>query len=105
MFFPSRKNQTRLTNILKKAKHSVDVCIFALTNDSLRDALIYLFERGVSIRIITDDVCSSFTGADIFELGELGIPCTMDDNKRVHMHNKFAIIDSLILVTGSFNWT
>ena len=44
-------------------------------------------------------------GADIFRLGALGIPCSMDNNARFHMHNKFAIIDMQFLVTGSFNWS
>lgn len=55
--------------------------------------------------MITDDECSKFQGADIFILGSRGIPCTMDKNERVHMHNKFAIVDRLVLITGSFNWT
>ena len=62
-------------------------------------------DRGAKVRIITDDECSNFSGADIYELALKGIPCTMDKNKRVHMHNKFAIIDDSALLTGSFNWT
>ena len=49
--------------------------------------------RGAKVRLITDDECSKFPGADIFIMGAKGIPCTMDKNEKVHMHNKFAIID------------
>ena len=67
--------------------------------------MLECFSRGVSIRIISDDVSSKFPGADIYYLASKGVPCTMDRNKKFHMHNKFVIIDEVILVTGSFNWT
>lgn len=96
---------------MKKAKKTLDIAIFALTNDILKKviflikAILYAHSQGCKVRLISDDECSKFKGADIYELAANGIECTMDDNKRFHMHNKFALIDSIILVTGSFNWT
>ena len=49
--------------------------------------------RGANVRIITDDECSNFNETVIYELALKGIPCTVDKNKRILMHNKFAIID------------
>jgi cardiolipin hydrolase len=116
MFFPNKNNEKKVASVLRKARVSIDVCVFAFTNDIFRDALIFAFKRyshiiiitfnrGVKVRVISDDACSKFMGADIFHLGQLGIPVTVDSNLKVHMHNKFAIIDDLILLTGSFNWT
>ena len=62
-------------------------------------------KRGVKVRLITDDECSKFMGANIYRLGLEGVECTTDSNVRAHMHNKYAIVDKLVLVTGSFNWT
>ena len=45
MFFPNRDNETKLASVLRKAKKSLDVCVFALTNDRLRDAILYAYER------------------------------------------------------------
>ena len=47
--------------------------------------------------ITTNDECSKFKGCDIYELNANGIECTMDDNKKLHMHHKFALIDKKIL--------
>jgi cardiolipin hydrolase len=105
MFFPSKESEIRLARQLRKAQTTLDVAVFAFTNNILRDAILDCWGRGVKCRVITDDECSKFPGADIFELASKGIPCTMDDNPKFHMHNKFAIIDSGVLVTGSFNWT
>ncbi len=29
----------------------------------------------------------------------------MDNSVKYHMHNKFAVIDMSVIITGSFNWT
>ncbi len=83
----------------------MDVCVFAFTNDRLRDAIVHASNKGVKVRVISDDECSKFLGAEIYSLGALGIPCTTDNNARAHMHNKYVLIDGKILITGSFNWT
>jgi phosphatidylserine/phosphatidylglycerophosphate/cardiolipin synthase-like enzyme len=38
-------------------------------------------------------------------LTDAGITCRTDSEEQYHMHNKFMVVDSLFLVTGSFNWT
>ena len=40
MFFPNKENERRLASVLRKAKKSLDVCVFAFTNDKLRDAIL-----------------------------------------------------------------
>lgn len=61
--------------------------------------------RGVNVRIITDDEAMKNKGADTQRMADNGIPCRVDSEERYHMHNKFMIVDNLFLVTGSFNWT
>ena len=59
----------------------------------------------VKVRIITDDSQSKVKGADVYDLAAAGIQCTMDNKPWSSMHHKFAILDSTILLVGSFNWT
>ena len=56
-------------------------------------------------RIITDDMFVSSLGSDISDLAKEGISVRTDDKKGSYMHNKFAIIDCKIVITGSYNWT
>ena len=117
MFFPNKLNEKRLAKVLKRARSTLDVAVFAFTNNKLAKAILHCWNRGVKCRAITDDECAKFSGADIYLLAAAGIPCTMDNHARYHMHNKFALIDSEVLVTGklthiifnnnkgSFNWT
>lgn len=105
MFFPSKENEKRLAKVLSKAQKTLEICVFAFTNNILAEAVLGRHKAGVKVRIITDDECSKFFGADIWTLVQEGVEVTMDNHARFHMHNKFSVIDDLVLVTGSFNWT
>ena len=104
-FFPSKESEAGVARILEKAKKTLEIWVFAFTNNVLAKAVLNRHKAGVKVRIITDDEWSKFFGADIWPLVMEGVEVTMDDNKKLHMHNKFVIIDDLVLATGSFNWT
>ena len=87
------------------AKKTIDLAIFSFTNDDLAGEILAAHKRGVKVRIITDDEAMKGKGADAQRMSDGGIPVRCDSEVAYHMHNKFMIVDSLFLVTGSFNWT
>ena len=105
LFFPNPTSEQKLIQYLDLAKTSMQVCVFTITNNNLRDALIRAHRRHVVVQIISDDECMKQQGSDIQFLRDQGIPTEIDTNPDAHMHNKFVVIDRDILITGSFNWT
>lgn len=99
------QNVKRLQSYIKLAKKSIDLCIFSFTNDDLANEVKAAHQRGVKVRIVTDDEAMKGKGADSERMSAAGIPVRCDSEEKYHMHNKFMIVDSLFLITGSFNWT
>ena len=81
-----------------------DIAIFSLTLDSIAEAILEAFQRGIKVRVIADDECAKNKGSNIKLLASVGVPCKTD-NAIYHMHHKFAVIDSSVVIMGSFNWT
>lgn len=103
-FSPGTDIIESITDLLKKATKTLDLCIFTITDDRLATDLRDCLERGIKVRIITDDEKMYDEGSAIQDLKNAGIPIKID-HSRYHMHHKFGIIDSRIIFTGSFNWT
>ncbi|GAA5816608.1 hypothetical protein MFLAVUS_010138 [Mucor flavus] len=104
-FFPSKDSFNAFLSVINSAKKTIDICVFAFTDDDVADALIAAKKRNVTIQIITDNQQAAGKGADAKRLQEsYGIPFKTD-NTTGYMHNKFAIIDSKTLINGSFNWS
>jgi len=104
-FFPDRNNVHKLERYIKMAKRELLICVFNLTNDVLADAVKWVHDQGVTVRVITDDECMTNKGNDCQRLADAGIPVRTDDSERAHMHNKFMVVDNVFLLNGSFNWT
>lgn len=104
LFSPDGDIALRLAHLFDAAAERVDVCVFTITDDRVARAMGRAFERGVKIRLLTDDEKAEDLGSDIGRLAGLGMPVRIDRTEH-HMHHKFAIFDGARLVTGSYNWT
>lgn len=89
---------------IKEASETIDVAMFTISDDDIAKALIRVFRKGISIRVLTDDEKIYDQGSDIRELKSAGIEVRIDSEKSL-MHHKFMIVDSIRLYNGSYNWT
>jgi phosphatidylserine/phosphatidylglycerophosphate/cardiolipin synthase-like enzyme len=91
-----------LVEKLKLAKKTIDIAVYEIDNQIITDALIEAKKRGVVVRLVTD---TDYMGeTSITSLKAANVPI-VDDNRSAIMHNKFIIIDSEYIWTGSFNAT
>ncbi|RME72791.1 MAG: DUF1669 domain-containing protein [Planctomycetota bacterium] len=103
-FSPGRSCLERIVSLFAEAQHSVEVCVFTITDDRITNAIGDAHRRGVRLRVITDDDKALDRGSDIEQLVRWGIEVRRDDSPH-HMHHKFAIFDGRLVLTGSYNWT
>lgn len=103
-FSPGDDCLHRIRQLISEARQTLDICVFTITDNRIVDKLEEAYQRGITIRIISDDTKSEDLGSDMEALEQLGIPCRYD-RTSAHMHHKFAIADTHLLLTGSYNWT
>lgn len=103
-FSPGPDCRKKIRELFGLARTSVDVCVFTITDDEITQAIAAAHQRGVRLRILTDNDKSLDLGSDIQELRRLGVDVREDITPH-HMHHKFAIFDESLLLTGSYNWT
>ncbi|KAG0202922.1 hypothetical protein BGX28_004708 [Mortierella sp. GBA30] len=105
IFFPSEQNFQQLLKTLDGAQKSLDICVYTITDDHLASAIIRAHQRGVKVRIISDNEKADDLGSDVNRLrDDNGIPTRVDKSPSF-MHHKFAVIDDALVINGSYNWT
>ncbi|WP_066629605.1 phospholipase D-like domain-containing protein [Labilibacter marinus] len=103
-FSPGTEIGETLSNLLRDAEDTVQICVFTITDNRLAKEILNCHRRGVKVEVITDDQKIFDRSSEIQDMRQAGVDIKID-HSQYHMHNKFGIIDNKIVFTGSFNWT
>jgi phosphatidylserine/phosphatidylglycerophosphate/cardiolipin synthase-like enzyme len=91
-----------LAAAIDSARLTVDVAIYSLSLNSVRDALLRAHNRGVQVRMVMESDNLDRTDPQI--LKDAGIPI-LGDRREGLMHDKFMVIDNSEVWLGSMNFT
>lgn len=103
-FSPSGGATAALTRELNNAQKTVLVQAYKITSTPIAKALTDAHNRGISVDVILDKNQRTDKYSSATFLSNAGIAVLIDAQHKI-AHNKVIIIDSEILITGSFNFT
>jgi phosphatidylserine/phosphatidylglycerophosphate/cardiolipin synthase-like enzyme len=104
-FSPEDGALEHILQAVNSAEKSITFLAYSFTSDELADALIARARDGVKVQGVFDkDQYHSNYGTEFDRLTEAGIDVRLDGNPRL-MHNKVIIIDDLVVITGSYNFS
>jgi phosphatidylserine/phosphatidylglycerophosphate/cardiolipin synthase-like enzyme len=110
-FSPYGKCAGRIVGEIGQAEKEILVAVYAFTNDEIAWALVKAGQRGVKVQVVVDQEFDAANGSSKKKfLEQQRIPIRRvagldKGNGPGLMHQKFAVIDRKIVLTGSYNWT
>ncbi len=103
-FSPGESCRRKIIELSRQVRKSLDICVYTISDDQLSQAIVACHQRGIAVRVISDNEKQFDAGSDIQWLRDKGVPLRIDSGPY-HMHHKFALFDGRLLLNGSFNWT
>ena len=105
-FSPEGDCDLLVSNLIDRAKTSLEVIVYSLNRPSIVDALLYAKARKVAVRLVIDtsQVIEPKEMVQLKRLMAAGIPMKRDTHQGI-MHMKVVIVDNREFLTGSFNFT
>jgi phosphatidylserine/phosphatidylglycerophosphate/cardiolipin synthase-like enzyme len=105
-FSPHGGAESTVVATLRQARVRVHAAIYGLTSPAIEAALKDLAHAGVGVALKTDKNQSA--GKDqsalLDRLRGAGVAVDVSRSRSL-LHDKFAVVDSRWVITGSFNWT
>ncbi|MEA9356961.1 phospholipase D-like domain-containing protein [Bacteriovorax sp. PP10] len=104
-FSPREDCAQKLISVLNIAEKTLDIAIFSITHSDITNAIIAAKERGVVVRVVVDKAQAGGSKSKTKELIAAHIPVKIGKASGGTMHDKFSIVDGMMLQTGSFNYS
>lgn len=98
---------SRIQQEIENAQNSLYIAVAWFTNNNIFNAIIERAKAGITVfLIVSDDIINAHSKINYSEIEKYGGKFYRIGNSETElMHNKFCIIDSLIVITGSYNWS
>ena len=104
-FSPDDGVARRLLRLIREAEESIYFMAFSFTSDDLAQAIIDRNNDGLTvIGVMDESQVRSNTGGEFENLLAAGVNVSLDGNSD-KLHHKVIVIDSKIVITGSYNFS
>lgn len=102
--------ETRIVDLINQAQHTLDVAVYDLDLPGIANAMVAAKQRGVAVRVITDNDNVGAENAEAYNiLSNGGVPFiddTADSSAGSGLqHNKLIVVDGRHVLAGSTNFT
>jgi phosphatidylserine/phosphatidylglycerophosphate/cardiolipin synthase-like enzyme len=109
-FSPPSYIENRIVAAINAAQENIYFCVYVITSDNIRTALINAHNRGVWVEGVVDTFCLQCTGNEYYTLTAAGVPVCYTAYDWGYMHHKFMVVDHNTtgdpkVLLGSNNWT
>ena len=107
-FSDSDRVAEQIVGAINSSRSEIDAAMYDLTEPGIAGALEAAARRGVRVRLVADRQQAREPHSEVPDLRARGIPVRLSGGyrgSRSLMHDKFALFDGALAVTGSFNWT
>jgi len=92
--------------LISEANDSIHMMIYTFTNTELANALVEAKDRGVDVKVLMDESeATSDNIAVVSILNQGGVFLKIYSPPDGIVHDKVAIIDGKVVITGSYNWS
>lgn len=111
-FSPKGRCSNHIVREINSAQREILVAVFAFTSDELAWALVKANRRGVKVRVVLDegfDQGNGYSKGSFLDQQGLSVRrvsgLSKGGKESGSMHQKFAVMDQRVVLTGSYNWT
>ncbi|MDE2293284.1 MAG: DUF1669 domain-containing protein, partial [Elusimicrobia bacterium] len=111
VFSPSGAVEDSIVKAVQAAKTSIEIAMFSFYSVRIAQELLAAKQRGVEVRLVLDRMQSKLMKLDGwfayhgFDLRIISGPNPYDNVYMEKNHNKFMVVDSKLVETGSYNFT